>query len=72
MGKDHRGKPSGAGKEEGLGLRPDMPQEKFKEDDKATKKYTKDEDELQENVKLKHPNRNTDKDDATNAGGYRQ
>ena len=72
MGKDHRGKPSGAGKKEGLGLRPDMPPEKLKEDEEMTEKYVKNENELKDNVKLKHPNRNTDKDDATNAGGYRQ
>lgn len=72
MGKDHKGKPSGAGKEEGSGLRPDMPQEKLEKNEEMTNKYTRDEDELQENIRMRHPNRNTDKDDATNAGGYKQ
>jgi len=71
MGRDHLGKPSGVDKSEGTGLRPDMPPEKLKEDEAATNKYTKGEDELADNLKVRHPNRNTDKDDATNAGGYK-
>jgi hypothetical protein len=71
MGRDHRGQPSGTNKSEGTGLRPDMPPEKLKEDEKATEKYTKSEDKLADNLKVQHPNRNTDKGDATNAGGYK-
>ncbi|HKB44581.1 MAG TPA: hypothetical protein VKC90_09325 [Chitinophagaceae bacterium] len=72
MGKDHRGKPSGINKQEGLGLRPDMPPEKINQDIKMTNKYTTGEDKLAENLKLRHHNRNTIKGKATNAGGYKQ
>lgn len=48
MGKDHRGRPSGTNKEEGTGLRPDMPPEKLKQDEDMTKKYTPEEDKVAE------------------------
>jgi hypothetical protein len=76
MGKDHRGRPSGTNKEEGLGVRSsEISPEKLKEDERVTEKYTKEDEEkdkLADSVKVRHPNRNTDKDDSTNAGGYRQ
>jgi hypothetical protein len=72
MGRDRKRQPSGQNKEEGLGIKPVMSSENLEGSDEMTKKYTKDEDELAENVKEGHPNRNTDKDDSTNAGGYKQ
>jgi hypothetical protein len=72
MSNRDKGQPSGSNKNEGLGLRPDMPSEKFEQDEKMTEKYTAGEDEPAENLPLKHPNRNTGKEDATNAGGYKQ
>ena len=72
MSTRDKGKPSGSNKQEGLGLRPDMPAENEKQDREMTEKYTAGEDEAAENLPLRHPNRNTDKDDATNAGGYKQ
>jgi hypothetical protein len=72
MNTNDKGQPSGSNKNEGLGLRPDMPEEKLEQDNEMTEKYTSGEDEPAENLPLKHPNRNTDKGDATNAGGYRQ
>ena len=72
MRRDHHGKPSGMNKQEGLGLRPDMPPEKLNQDIKMTDKYTTAEDKLAENVKLRHHNRNTNKAKATNIGGYKQ
>jgi hypothetical protein len=72
MGKDHRDRPSGSNKSEGLGLKPVIPTENLQGSDEMEKKYTKDENELADNVKEKHPNRNRNKGDATNAGGYRQ
>lgn len=71
MGRDHRGKPSGINKQEGLGLRPDMPLEKINSDIKMTNKYIAKEDKLADNVKLRHHNRNTDKVKPTTAGGYK-
>ena len=72
MDNNNKGQPSGSNKSEGLGLRPDMPAEKFDQDQEMTEKYTTGEDEPAENLPVKHPNRNTDKGDATNAGGYKQ
>ena len=69
MGKDHLGYPSGVNKSEGTGNSAAKDENKNKE---ATDKYTKGEDKVAENVRERHPNRNTDKGDATNAGGYKQ
>ena len=40
--------------------------------EKVSEKYTGDKDELKEGVREMNPNRNVDKEDATNAGGYKQ
>ena len=73
MGKDHKGQPSGTNKSEGTGLRPELPEEKLEQDQEITRKYVDEEkDELKDNVRELNPNRNPDKEDATNAGGYRQ
>jgi hypothetical protein len=69
MGKDHLGYPSGVNKSEGTGNSAAGDDNKNKE---ATDKYTKSEDEVAENIPERHPNRNRDKNDATNAGGYKQ
>jgi hypothetical protein len=71
MGRDHRGRPSGTNKSEGTGLRPNMPPEELKKDQEITDKYMEGEDKVADNVPVRHPNRNTDKPDATNAGGYK-
>jgi len=62
-GKFHpvKGKPSGAGKEEGLGLRESITPEELEQDLKMTDKYTKGPDKLEESVHMLHPNRNTSK-----------
>ena len=74
MGKDQngtfhpvKGKPSGANKEEGLGLQA-TPAEKIDEYTTITEKYTTGEDELAPGVPLKHPNRNTSKGETTKTG----
>ena len=72
MSTRDKGQPSGTNKNEGLGLRRDMPEEKLEQDQEMTEKYTAGEDEPAENLPLKHPNRNRDKGDATSAGGYKQ
>ncbi len=60
-----KGKPSGAGKEEGLGMRKTLDGEdlskQLERDEEITDKYTSGEDELAPNVHLRHPNRNTEK-----------
>ncbi len=68
----HKGKPSGINKPTiGTGVPSDFKPSGAKKDKKLTKKFTKDDTELAENVKLKHRNRNVNKNDATNAGRYR-
>jgi hypothetical protein len=69
MGKDHLGYPSGVNKSEGTGNTAPRNDE---ENEKATDEYTGGEDKVADNIKERHPNRNTDKPDATNAGGYKQ
>lgn len=71
MGKDAdgvfhpgKGKPSGINKEEGLGLQA-TPVEKMEQYLEMTDKYTAGEEELAENVPLRHKNRNTSKSDGT-------
>ncbi|HYF30701.1 MAG TPA: hypothetical protein VD993_06255 [Chitinophagaceae bacterium] len=67
MGKDRsgkfhptKGKPSGAAKEEGLGITPTDP-EKMDQYLDITERYTDGEDELASHVPVRHPNRNTEK-----------
>ncbi len=72
MAKDHKGKPFGSNKNERLGLKPVIPTENLEGSDEMEEKYTKNENELSENVKEKHPNRNTNKGNSTSAGDYRQ
>jgi hypothetical protein len=68
----HKGKSSGINKSApGTGTPSDFKASDVKKDKRLTKKYTKDDNEIADNVKLKHPNRNVDKEDATNAGGYK-
>lgn len=61
-GKYHppKGKPSGIDKEEGLGLQPTSP-DKLEEYLDITDKYTTGEDQLADNLPLRHPNRNVNK-----------
>src|SRR5215212_4429732 len=67
MGKDKsgkyhppKGKPSGAAKEEGLGIHPTEP-DKLDQYLDITDKYTTGEDEVAPHVPVRHPNRNTEK-----------
>lgn len=80
MGKDDngvfhpgKGRPSGANKEEGLGLQPTDP-EKMDDYIETTEKYTVGADELDPSVTVRHPNRNTTKGETNfkpnnNSGG---
>ncbi len=60
MGKDHRGKPSGINKIEGLGAG-------FNPDILPDDRYIKNEDTLQDGVRELHPNRHTTKTRSTRA-----
>ena len=44
---------------------------KMKQNQDQSEKYTEEENEIKDNVRVGHPNRNTDKGEATNAGGYK-
>lgn len=70
-----KGKPSGANKEEGLGIGA-TPPEKMEEYDELTDKYTDGEDKLAPGVPERHPNRNTSKgeerDNGEGSGGSYQ
>lgn len=72
MGKENKGRPGGSNKSEGTGLSTDMQNQDLKENKEMTDKYIASEDELADNVHEMNPNRNTDKENATNAGGYKQ
>ena len=71
MGKENKGQPSATNKSEGTGLSADMQNQDLEKDKEMTDKYIKDEDEISDNVRQEDPNRNVDKGDATNAGGYK-
>jgi hypothetical protein len=71
MRKDLKARPSGSNKSEGTGLSTDMQNQDLKKDEEMTEKYIKSEDKLADNVHEEHPNRNTSKEDPTNAGGYK-
>ena len=77
MGKDRegkfhpaKGKPSGANKEEGLGLRKTMDPDHLERDEQISARYTPiDEDQLSPDVHMRHPNRNAGKgEDFTRSG----
>jgi hypothetical protein len=68
MGKDRegtfhpgKGKPSGANKEEGLGLTKNFDPANLERDEQMTERYTAGEDVLSPDVRVRHPNRNTSK-----------
>ena len=71
MGKENKGQPSATNKSEGAGLSADMQGQDLEKDKEMTDKYIKDEDEISDSVRKEDPNRNVDKGDATNAGGYK-
>ena len=72
MGRDHLGHPSGANKnEEGTGIPTRIFVDDPEKDHELTERYTNDEREIADDIRQNNPNRNTDKDNATNAGGYK-
>ena len=61
-----KGQPSGTNKSEGTGT-----PSKIENNEELTRKYTDDDKKLDKNVRTNNENRNTSKEDATNAGGYK-
>ena len=66
-----KGNPSGITKTAGTGVPSKIDPEKLEKDEEITEKYTDDDQKIADSVRLKHPNRNTDKLPPTNAGGYK-
>lgn len=73
MGKDHRGQPSGTNKsEEETGIPAGGKfVEESERDARLTEQFTNDDSNVADGVRQENPNRNVDKGDATNAGGYK-
>jgi len=69
----HKGKPSGINKPEnrGTGVPSDFKPAHLKRDHRLARKYIRDNEELCENVRVQHRNRNANKRNPTNAGGYK-
>ena len=66
------GKPSGVNKPmQGTGVPTKISDDNNAQDQRLTEEYTDDDNEINEATRTMHPNRNEDKGDATNIGGYR-
>lgn len=66
------GKPAGGNQPlQGTGIPAKINDGNMPNDERLSEEYTRDEESIQEGVREMHPNRNVDKDDATNIGGYR-
>ena len=67
-----KGSPAGGGKsDKGTGVPADKFTKDEQRDQELTDKYTDENEEVADHVRQNNPNRNADKEDATNAGGYR-
>ncbi len=71
MANDNKGKPSGINKSEGTGIPHKLKDKNLEKDKKLTENYTDGDTSISDNVQTNNPNRNVDKSDATNAGGYK-
>lgn len=72
MGKDHLGQPTGTNKSEGTGVPAGgQNMDDLQRDQELTERYTDGDNNVAEGVRTANPNRNVDKGDATNAGGYK-
>lgn len=72
MGKDHLGQPTGTNKSEGTGVPAGgQNMDNQQRDQELTDRYTDGDNNVAEGVRTANPNRNVDKGDATNAGGYK-
>ena len=67
----HKGKPSGKTKSEGTGIPSHVDNKNLNRDIKLTEQYTDDDRRMAASVKSRHANRNVNKKEATNAGGYK-
>lgn len=71
MGKENLGQPSGTNKsDKGTGVPSNITPENIEQNREMTEKYITEDNEISDSIRTNNPNRNTDKEDATNAGGY--
>jgi len=71
MSNENKTKPSDINKTSGTGIPENMKDKDLVKDKEITEKYTDEDQDIAGNVQTNKPNRNTDKTDATNAGGYK-
>ena len=73
MGRDHRGHPSGVNKSDDGTAIPSGRKfiEDPKRDEELTNRYTDEDRDVSGDIHQNNSNRNADKGDATNAGGYK-
>lgn len=70
---EHKGRPSGTNKsDKGTGIPAGKYLDDMERDKELTQDYTDRDREVADDIRQNNPNRNTDKTDATNAGGYKQ
>lgn len=70
----HKGNPSGRNKSQTMnstGIPTHFGANDYNRDIMLTRQYTDNDDRLAEHIKKRHPNRNVNKTEATNARGYR-
>ncbi|HVG42748.1 MAG TPA: hypothetical protein VM888_14145 [Chitinophagaceae bacterium] len=72
MANNQNGKPSDRQGEQNTGKPSKLGPDDLQQNEQMTDKYTNDDQDIKEGIRTNNPNRNTEKDDATNAGGYRQ
>lgn len=70
---ENKGRPSGDNKSDmGTGVpQKNIENKDLDRDKEITEQYTNQNKEVSDSVRQNNPNRNTDKTDATNAGGYK-
>lgn len=66
-----KGMPSGVNKSEGTGIPQKLENKDLERDKELTEDFTDKDTEISDDVRTNNPNRNVDKTDATNAGGYK-
>ena len=72
MANKEKGAPSGANKKAHRSSREGQSNEDLRNEKSIHEKQEQDDDEVADKLPMRHRNRNVDKDDATNAGGYKQ
>ena len=72
MANNEKGSPSSGNKKPERSSRKGQSGEDLRSDKNIHEKNEQNDDEVADKLPMRHRNRNTDKDDATNAGGYKE